>query len=43
MDRIPEMIGLVLLIMLYAMTWHNQPAREPVPVRRTKQEVMGGR
>jgi hypothetical protein len=35
MDRIPEMIGLVLLTVLYAMKWHNQPAREPVPVRRT--------
>ncbi len=36
-------IAAVLLSVLYGLAWHNEPAREPVTVRRTnrKQEPHG--
>jgi hypothetical protein len=31
-------IATVLLSLLYGLAWHNEPAREPVEVRRTNRE-----
>jgi hypothetical protein len=30
-----KIIALVVLAALYGLAWHNQPAREPVVVRRS--------
>jgi hypothetical protein len=31
-------IATVLLSLLYGLAWHNEPAREPVPVRHPNRE-----
>jgi hypothetical protein len=38
MNRVLEVIALVVLTALYALAWHNQPARQDSPARRTNRK-----
>lgn len=35
MNTVLEMMAVAGLGVLFALAWHNQPVREPVPARRT--------
>jgi len=39
MNTILRMIGLVLFVALYALAWHDQPARDNVPMRKRESET----
>jgi hypothetical protein len=39
MNPIWEVAGIVLLGALYKLAWRKQPDREPVLVRRTRQQI----